>query len=218
MSKFLRANFNGDPNIGLYGLATDSYCLLGLEARKIDRIAKVLKVNIKIATIARTELVGIFAAGNCSGMILPKIIEKDEMKNLKGLGLNLLVLKAKETALGNLILCNDHGCVLSKNLKKFKKQIADCLNCEVGTGTIGGLEIVGSVARASNIGCLCHRSASEAELKVIEEILKVKVDIGTVNYGSPFIKVGVIVNSNGVLTSEQSTGPELGRIEEVFSK
>lgn len=214
--KFLRANFNGDPNIGLYSFATDSYCLLGLRTKKIEKIAKVLKTNVKIATIARTELVGIFVAGNCSGMVLPKIIEKDEVKNLKSLGMNLLTLKAKETALGNLILCNDHGCLISKKLKKFKRQIADCLNCETETGTIAGLEMVGSVARASNIGCLCHRSASEIELKAIEQLLKVKIDIGTVNYGSPFIKAGIIVNSSGAVVSGQTTGPELGRIEEVF--
>ncbi len=214
--KFLRANFNGDPNIGLYGFATDSYCLLGLGTKKIEKIAKALKLNIKIATMARTELVGIFAAGNRSGIVLPKIIEKDEVRNFKGLGINLLVLRAKETALGNLILCNDNGCLISKKLKKFKRQIADCLDCEAEIGTVAGLEIVGSAARASNIGCLCHRSASEAELKAIEQLLKVKVDIGTVSYGSPFIKAGIIVNSSGVVVSEQNTGPELGRIEEVF--
>ena len=53
-------------------------------------------------------------------------------------------------------------------------------------------------------------------MKKIEEILKVRVDVGTVGYGSPFIKSGIIVNSNGVVFSELSTGPEIGRIEEVF--
>lgn len=50
----------------------------------------------------------------------------------------------------------------------------------------------------SNIGCLCHRATSEAELKVIEQLLEVRTDIGTVSFGNPFIKAGLIVNSKGV--------------------
>ena len=40
--KFSKAKFNGDPNIGLYGFATDSYCLLGLTPQKnvLDALRK----------------------------------------------------------------------------------------------------------------------------------------------------------------------------------
>jgi translation initiation factor 6 len=101
-------------------------------------------------------------------------------------------------------------------LKKYKKEISDTLGCEVEIGKIADLDIVGSCAITSNIGCLCHREANEEELKRIEEILKVKVDVGSISYGSPFIKSGIIVNSKGVVFSEQTSGAEIGRIEEVF--
>jgi len=215
--KFLRAKFKGDPNIGLYGFASDDYCFLGTETRLNDKIEQILKTKVKISTIAGTELIGLFATGNKNGIVLPKIIEKYELKNLKKLfDINLEVIKSRETALGNLILCNDKGCLISHLLKKFKKQISDVLDCEVDIGTVGGLEIVGSAAVADNMGCLCHREASEEEMKKIEELLKVKVDVGTIGYGSPFIKSGLIVNSKGTVFSEQTTGAELGRIEEVF--
>ena len=55
-------------------------------------------------------------------------------------------------------------------------------------------------------------------MKKIQEFLKVKVDVGTTNYGSPFVKAGLLVNSNGFIASEISSGPELGRIAEVFGK
>jgi len=218
--KFLRAKFNGDPNIGLYGFATDDYCLLGLEPNKkiLKQIKKILKTDIKFSTIAGTELSGIFIAGNKNGIILPKIIEKYELKNLKKLfDLNFEIIKSRQTALGNLIVCNDKGCLISGKLRRFKKKISDVLDCEVETGTIANLDIVGSAATANNIGCLCHREATEEEMVKIEELLKVKVDVGTSGYGSPFIKSGIIVNSKGVVFSELSTGPEIGRFEEVFS-
>jgi translation initiation factor 6 len=212
--KFAKVSLRGDPNIGLYGFATNSYCLLGLKPENIE-VKKILKAELVTTTIAQTELAGLFASGNSSGIVLPKIATKEEIENLKMLGLNVLVLSTKETALGNLILCNDKGCLISDALRRFKKEIADCLNCEVEPARIAGLSIVGSLAIASNKGCLCHFNTSEEEAKLIEEILKVKVDVGSVG-GSPFVKSGIIVNSNGVLVGENVSGPELDRIFEVF--
>ena len=217
--KFLRTKFYGDPNIGMYGFATDDYCLLGLEPDKkiLSKLESTLSVKMKFTTIAGTEFIGLFATGNKNGIVLPKIVEDFEIKKLKSLGINLEVIESKETALGNLILCNDKGCLISTNLRRFKKKIADALDCEVETGAVAGFNIVGSAAIANNKGCLCHIEAKEDEMKKIEELLKVKVDVGTVGYGSPFIRSGIIVNSKGIAFSELSTGPELGRFEEVFA-
>ena len=216
--KFLRTNFNGDPNVGLYGFATDNYCILGIEPQQkiLQKIKETLKSDVLILTIAGTELAGLFAAGNSNGIVLSKIIEDYELKKLKELDLNIKIINSKETALGNLILCNDKGCLITGLLKKYKKEISDILGCEVETGKIANLDIVGSTAITSNTGCLCHREANEEEIKKIEELLKVKVDVGSVSYGSPFIKSGLIVNSKGVIFSEQTTGAEMGRLEEVF--
>jgi translation initiation factor 6 len=217
--KFLKTNFNTDPNIGLYGFATDEYCLLGSKPKKkiFEKIKKTVGVVVKVSTVGGSELAGLFSVGNKNGIILTKIVEEYELKRLKKMfDVNIGVLKSKETAIGNLIVCNDKGCLISKSLKKYRKKIFDILDVEVEVGRIAGLDIVGSITIASNRGCLCHRDANEDELKMIEELLKVKADIGTVSYGSPFVKSGIIVNSNGVIFSEQTTGPEMGRIEEVF--
>jgi translation initiation factor 6 len=217
--KFLRAKFYGDPNIGLYGFATDDYCLLGLEPDKkiLSKLESTLNVKIRSTTIAGTEFIGLFATGNKNGIVLPKIVEEHEIKKLKFLDLNLEVIESKETALGNLILCNDKGCLISPSMRRFKKKIADALNCEVETGTVAGMSIVGSASMTNNNGCLCHIEAKEEEMKKIEELLKVKVDVGTMGYGSPFIRSGLIVNSKGIVFSELSTGSEVGRYEEVFA-
>lgn len=216
--KFLRTNLYGDPNIGLYGFATDNYCLMGVEPQQniLQKIKDFLKVNIIASTIAGIELVGLFVSGNSNGIILPKIVEDFELKKLKKLGLNLKIIESRETAMGNLILCNDKGCLIASQLKKYKKEISDTLGCEVEIGKIAGLDIVGSCAVTNNSGCLCHREATEEEMKTIEGLLKVKVDVGSVSYGSPFIKSGIIVNSKGIVFSEQTTGAEMGRLDEVF--
>lgn len=218
MFKFLRAAFEGDINIGLYGFATDDYCLLGLEPKQKEQIKDILGVSIHNIKLAQTQLIGLFASGNRNGVIITKLLERDELKAIKKAlpDLNILVLKSAFTATGNLVLCNDKGCIISKEISKQRKKIEDVLGCETLVGTVAGLDIVGSAATASNIGCLCHSDTNETEAKVIEELLKVKVDVGTVSAGSQYIKSGIIVNSNGVIVSQTSTGPELGRIAEVF--
>lgn len=220
--KFARMDFNADPNIGLYGWSTDSYCFLGFGPAKKARqkIEKILKVKVLSSTVAGTELSGIFAAGNSSGIVLTKLIEKNELAGLKKLfkGLNLIAIPSKETAIGNMVLCNDKAAFISSRLKRYRKKIEDCLGCETEAGTLGGMEIVGSAAIATNRGCLCHPGTSEEELKSLEELLKVRVDVGTMSFGSPFVKAGLIVNTKGMLTSTMSTGPELGRAFEVFGE
>lgn len=216
---FLKAEFNGDPNIGLYGFATDEYCLLGTKPQNkiFNGMKKTLDVDIKIASISGTEFMGLFAVGNSNGILVTKIIHDYELKRLRNMfDINIEVLKSKETAVGNLILCNDNGCLISKSLKKYKNVIEDVLNCEVEIGEVSKLNIVGSTALTNNNGCLCHREASEKEMKKLEQVLAVEADVGTVSYGSPFVKAGIIVNGNGVVFSNLSTGAEIGRMEEVF--
>jgi translation initiation factor 6 len=217
---FLRTNFNGDPNLGLFGRASNEYCILGMELPKKEsaEISKILGVDVHKCTLAGTELLGIFCSGNNAGLVVTKLAEKEEVTRLKKLlGVNIEVINSRETAIGNLVLCNDNGCMISPTLAKFKKQISDALGVEVTTGTLADFNLVGSSGIASNVGCLCHMSSSEEELKKVKEILKVRSDIGTVAYGTPYIKAGVIVNSNGIVISDKSTGPELGRADEVFN-
>ncbi len=219
--KFTRLLLDGDPNIGLYGFATDKYCLLGREPQKgaVKKIHETLSVPVHFSRIAESELAGIFVAGNSNGILLTKIVEKYELMKLKKMfDINFAIIKARDTAIGNIVLCNDKGCLVSPALKKYSKTIADCLGVDVETGTIAGFDIVGSAAVASNLGCLCHRAATEAELKAVESVLKVRTDVGTVSFGSPFIKSGLIVNSKGIAVSQMSTGPELDRIASVFGE
>ncbi|MBU5575174.1 MAG: translation initiation factor IF-6 [Candidatus Aenigmarchaeota archaeon] len=221
MKKFriIRSNIFGDPNIGVYGFATDKYCILGIEdIKNINKIIETLNVPIKIFQIGNTNFPGIFSVGNSNGILVSQIIQNYELKNIKKEMKEQVieVLKTKYTAIGNLILCNDKGAYVSEKLKRYKTKILDVLDCEVVFGNIANLEITGSAGIATNKGCLLHPDAKEDEIKNIENVLKVSVDVGTVNHGSPFVKSGIIANSYGVFVSENSTGPELGRISEVF--
>ena len=42
------------------------------------------------------------------------------------------------------------------------------------------------------------------------------MDVGTVNLGSPLVGSGLLANSYGYLAGDETTGPELGRIEDAL--
>ncbi|MEM5766325.1 MAG: translation initiation factor IF-6 [Candidatus Aenigmatarchaeota archaeon] len=220
--KIWQTNFFGDHNLGLYGKACDNFCILGrILEEKREKIEEVLKVKSVALSLSSTDFIGIFCAFNENGIIAPKILtdfEKKKLFELKEIfGINLLILRSKFTAIGNLILCNGKGAVLSNLFsKKEKKGIEDCLGVEAIFSSIGGVKTVGSCGVATNNGCLLHRDASEEEIKKIEEILKVRADIGTANFGSPFVGACMIANSKGVLVGDSTTGPEIVRIQETL--
>lgn len=208
--------------MGLYGKASDGICILGtILEEKREKIEEVLKVKSVALSLSSTDFIGIFCALNENGIVVPKILtdfEKKKLVELKKLfGMNLLILKSKFTAVGNLILCNGKGAVVSKFFsKKEKEEIEDCLGVEAIFSSIAGIQTVGSCGVATNKGCLLHRDAGEEEIKKVEEILKVRVDIGTANFGSPFVGACILANSKGGLVGESTTGPEMVRIQEAL--
>lgn len=219
--KIIQTNFFGDHNLGLYARSSDKVCLIGsfISKKVEEKIGEILDVEIVKTTLSGTDFVGMFSAINTNGVVLPNIIKKLEIERLKNifktLDLNYIVINSKFNCLGNLILCNDNGAVISKTFSKpDKKKIESILDVETDYGTISGMNIVGSAAVATNKGCFIHRDASENEIKKTEEILKVKADIGTANFGSPFVGSCFFANSNGVVVGNSTTGPEIDRIYE----
>lgn len=80
---------------------------------------------------------------------------------------------------------------------------------------LGGHTDVGAVVSATNNGFIAH-PALEKELDKIEKALKVKGLRSTVNFGSPYVKAGIIANSNGYITGFKTSGIELGRIDDAL--
>ncbi|MFH0949448.1 MAG: translation initiation factor IF-6 [Candidatus Aenigmatarchaeota archaeon] len=212
---FLKTNFRGDPNIGLYGFATDSYCIIGMNDKKIVKKGKrILKVPVYHETFFNTWFAGIFASGNSSGIVVPKIA-RSEAKNFEK-HFDVFSIDTDYTALGNLILMNDNGIILSPLLKKHKTEIEKFFRIPCVITKIAFTTIVGKVGFATNKACILHPNASRQEISVIGKVLDVDVSGCTVGFGSPFSGAGIIGNSNGFLVSESTTGYETGAINEAL--
>lgn len=215
--KIAKLNFQKDPNIGLFSFATDNFCLTNRFTRKKDLnlISKVLNVPVYQTSVLGTGLIGIFTGGNSRGIVISDRIYSEEIEEMQR-NFDVLLLETKHTALGNLILANDKGCIISRKLKSYRKDIRDFLETDTRVGTIGGIDLVGSLGVCNSKGCLVHKWVTEKEKELIEKTLDVNVSPGSVNFGNPWVKSGLVVNSNGFLVGDQTTGPELGLMSQIF--
>jgi len=206
-------NYRGDINIGLYAISTNEYLVVPREFKNKDFFPQ----NAVETRIAGTRLVGLFTAGNSNCLLLPDSVKDREKKKLEEAGIPVQVIENNENALGNLILANDKGAIISEKLEDQKDVIEEALDVPVETGGIAGITNPGSCGIANKNGVLIHRDASEEEAEHFRDALKVeKVDIGTVNMGSPYIGSGIVSNDEHFLVGEDTTGPEIGRIDMIL--
>jgi len=221
----IRKYFSGIPTIGVLALTTEEITLLPifLDKDDVEEVSNVLKTQCLQTNIGGSSLIGSLSVANKYGLLLPKIVEDKEMEEIKkflrdiGVDLNIGIIKSKNTALGNLILTNDKGALISPELKDFKKDIADYLNVDVEIGTIAELPTVGSNAVITNKGCLTHPLVEEDELKFLKDLFDVEyIGKGTANKGTTSVGACIIANSKGAVVGGDTTGPELLIIEDAL--
>ncbi len=215
----ITTNFNGNPNIGLYGFATNTYCLLGKEVpdKVISDIKKVLNVPVHKVQICGTSLAGVFFAGNDKCLLLPTIAFESEVRQIEKLHIPFQLIKTKLTALGNNILCNNKGALVNPDFSaETKKRIRQALDVKLHPGTIAELPTVGSLGVTNKNGTVLHQHAKKFDIAEVEGLLGVPADTATINRGSPYIRSGVIANDHGMAVSDYSWGPELGYVDNIL--
>ena len=209
--------YNRNPNIGVFAVVNDNIAVLPTTCPGsfVSSVKEALGVEVVRTNICGTSLVGVMMAMNNNGVLLSKHAEEREILALKGAGLEVGIIEDKYTALGNLVLLNDRAAIISRLFgKRAVKTMEDVLDCEVAPRNLWGFKTVGSLGIATNKGALIHPLVKEGELEWVEDVLGVEVDLGTVNRGVGFIKTGLIVNKNGALIGDATTGPEIVRIED----
>ncbi|MFP3985095.1 MAG: translation initiation factor IF-6 [Candidatus Bathyarchaeia archaeon] len=204
----------GSASIGVYSLATERIAIIPSQApeTKTSKIGEWLKVKVAKTTIGGSVVVGALVCANANGVILPHYVRDEELGIIKTVceDANLAVMETKRTAYGNMILANDYGAVADPRLKpETVERVSETLGVEVVSGEIAGLPYVGSLALATNNGVLAHPLIEEEERRLLQDVLKVPVDVGSVNCGIPYVATGLIGNSSNVVAGFLTTGPEM---------
>lgn len=209
-------SIKNDVFIGLFGLLTDKYCILSYDFPEMGLDVPVLRTKIY-----STDLIGVFCVGNSNGLIVPKVIESNEEKEIKDFckknDICFGKISTEFNALGNLIACNDNHALISeliptKNLGDIKK----ILGVDCSFGSVGRHVEVGSCLVVTNKGFLAHPDAEE-ELEGIKEIFGVSGRAGSVNLGFPYVRSGILANSKDVFVGDETTGIEMNVITDALN-
>ena len=216
----LRAAFAGSSYIGVFSRATDDCLLLRPDADRDLRESFVdeLGVTAVPTTVGGASTVGALATGNANGLLVSSRATDREVEQLEAATDHPVgELPGRVNAAGNVVLCNDHGAFVHPDLSRNAVQaVQDTLDVPVERGDLAGVRTVGTAAVATNRGVLCHPKSTDEELDFLEDLLGVPADLGTINYGGPLVGSGLVANGNGFVVGEDTSGPELGRIENAL--
>ncbi len=203
----------GSASIGVYSLANESIVVIPrmVPKEKAQEFADWLKVKLIYTSISGSVLAGALACANSNGMLLPNSVREEELTQIKSaFEGNITIMETKKTAYGNLVLANDKGAVVDPRFKQNEiKQISETLGVEAVPTEIAGLPYVGALAVATNKGLLVHPLLKDEERKILENVFKVPVDVGTVNCGIPYVGTGLLANSHAAVAGSMTTGPEM---------
>jgi translation initiation factor 6 len=212
----------GGPNIGVYLALNNQYFFYPPRSNvKLAELVKEIDPEIiPIKTfIAGSSIIGSYMALNSNGMVVPgqmADLEIDIIKESVSKSFTITEIDVEPNAFGNLILCNDFGAILSPKLVDVQDIISKALKVPVKILEFAGSDLPGSCGIANNHGVLVHPMIEEENTDIIADMLKVDLDVCTLNMGNPFVGGGAVVNDVGALFGRDSTGPEISRMMDIL--
>lgn len=218
----IKENIFGVSEIGVYLAMNNRYFLHPPKSNpKIKKFINNLNNEIRtIETfIGGSAVIGSYIAMNSNGILLPNTIADDELRILKrnmDKDFQIGLVDSEQNAFGNLVLCNDHGAIISPLIEDAREAIRDILQVPVEVFQFANSELPGSCGIANNHGVVVHPMVTENDAEFIYNTLKVEIDVTTVNCGNPFIGGGCVANDYTAIFGRTTTGPEIQRIMEIL--
>lgn len=214
---FAKSTQFGNPFLGLYALASDSFVVapVNCSPKFREALQTTLGGTHVFGSIGGSDLIGIFSCMNSNALIVPKFIDNSELALFKKSGLNVEAIQTKLSALGNNVAANSKAALVNPFFSKPERaRIGDVLGVEVEARRVAGFDTVGSSLLVTDKGFVANNGCSDDEISFLESFFKVKGAIGTANFGAPFLRLCAVANSRGFVTGEPTTGYELGRLSE----
>ena len=219
----LQKDLFNSPYSGVFCATNDLVTLVppGIPDDDMEAISEALGTKVEVITIGGSSVLGTLIAMNNKGILVSNLITTLELEKLEeitaALDLNLGVLSERSNAIGNNFLLNDSGGFCNERLSKQSKVESEKIfEVDITSQSLNGMDTLGMIGCANTKGGLCHPEISDYEKEVMEKVLKVPIMEVTVNFGMPLVGAGIISSSKGAICGRQSTGVELGRVEEAL--
>ncbi|MCU0632326.1 MAG: translation initiation factor IF-6 [Methanolinea sp.] len=211
-------SLSGDSNIGVFTRVLDGMAVVPPNApvEFREELAELLDVEIILTTIQGSEIVGSLLTGNRKGFVVSGMAYEQEIALLEEF-LPVFLLEHTMNAAGNVIMANDSFAAVHPDMpQSMAREMGEFLGVPVTPLTLGGVRTVGMAGVATNKGVLVHPRSTRAEIQVLEQAAGVPVGTGSINRGVGLVGTGLLVNEQGYAAGLETTGFELGRIEDVF--
>ncbi|MDH7511220.1 MAG: translation initiation factor IF-6 [Methanolinea sp.] len=211
-------SFGGIPHIGVFSRVLDDVAVIppSAPAEFGEALRELLGVEIIPTTVQGSEIIGSLLTGNARGFVVSGMATEVEISILREYR-EVYLLEHTMNAAGNVILVNDSFAAVHPDMPgEMAGEIGDFLGVTVVPLTLGGVKTVGMAGVATNRGVLVHPRCTRAEIQRVEEVSGIPVGTGSVNGGTGLVGTGLLVNSKGYVAGLETTGFELGRIEDVF--
>ncbi len=213
-----KLNIGGNPFIGAFGIATESFAIIGNTATQAERrlLSENMGVDLVTTSVDGSDLIGIYSVANAGCVLMPNLVRDLELGNIRKAlpGKRIERFQSDLNALGNNILANDKVAIVNPDYSADEaKAIGELLDVEVVRLAIGGLVTVGANNVLTNKGIVMNNRASEADMEMLKELVG-EISQTTANLGSLSVGLSVIANSKGILVGAETSGFELARIAE----
>ncbi|MEK6958456.1 MAG: translation initiation factor IF-6 [archaeon] len=212
----VKAKILGSNYLGLFGITSDSLCLLPNAVD--DKTAKVaetaLGVKVVKTTIYDSSLIAVFAKINNKCLYLPKYASAREVEALEK-EIKVKIINT-DNALGNMLELNDTCAIVSKTLPQKVALDIESTGLKVTQMNIGKTDAVGSSIVITNRGFLITPNATREEYDAVEKALGIRGGSATANMGDALVRNSIIANKKGALVGSETSGFELNRIEEAL--
>ncbi|MDD4244905.1 MAG: translation initiation factor IF-6 [Candidatus Methanomethylophilaceae archaeon] len=212
------SRYGGSPNIGVFTAANESFAFAAANCddQFVRDVEEALNVECTRMTVAGSYLIGSLTVMNSNGAVVSGLAEEHELEAMRRF-LPVMALDDRLNAAGNNILANDYGAIVNPNISDSSiRSIEGTLGVECVRSAIAGIETPGAACRVTNKGIAVHMGATEEDMALIADVLRVEPYKTTLNHGSRLIAPCVIANSKGALIGDTSTPIEMGRLEEAL--
>lgn len=219
-----RIHYENNSEIGCFARLTSAYCLVAISAQKnfSSHFEADLSEHMPVihCSIGGTSIIGNMTVGNRNGLLVPSQTTDQELQHLRNAlpdSVRLKKIDERLSALGNVIVCNDHVALIHPEIDQETEDIiVDVLGVEVFRNTIAAQSLVGTYCCLSNRGALVHPQTPASDQDELSSLLQVPVVAGTINKGSAVLGGGLVVNDFCAFVGYDTTATEISVIERIF--
>jgi len=209
--KVLKFSIDGVDHIGLFLHLFDGVLLTSklINTKYLDKFdCKIERINSELITPYFIEFE--------DKVFVSKRAPDDLINTLKKYR-EVVTLDTVSNLIGNLFLVGKNGILYSSAKKKDVTSLVKYL--ELPAKRLRSEYNLGAVVKIYKDRAMASQLLPDKQLDIIKECLGIKnFDIGSVNFGSPYMRYGIEINKDYLIVGERTTGHELVRIEEFFTQ